>query len=146
MKRHAALVPLSHDHQHGLAAALGLRRATETSAPDARRDFLAFWQTEGQAHFQIEETVLLPAVADVLAPDHEAIRRVLSDHAEIRSRSQQIEGEERPPLDDLHGLGGLVEQHIRFEERELFPLIETLLDEAELRALANEIEIAEGGA
>jgi hypothetical protein len=45
MKRSDALAPLSRDHQHGLAVALQLRRATPQSAEAAREAF-AFWAVE----------------------------------------------------------------------------------------------------
>ena len=55
MKRSAALTPLSHDHQHGLAVALALTRATDAaSAADAARAFVLFWREEGQRHFREE--------------------------------------------------------------------------------------------
>jgi hypothetical protein len=39
VKRHRALVELSRDHQHALAVAQGLRRATPDDAPDAAAAF-----------------------------------------------------------------------------------------------------------
>ena len=55
MKRSKALIPLSHDHQHGLAVALDLTRATEETAAAAAGAFVAFWRDEGQRHFREEE-------------------------------------------------------------------------------------------
>jgi hypothetical protein len=44
MKRDLALTRLSRDHQHGLAVALQLRRATAETAPTAGAAFAAFWE------------------------------------------------------------------------------------------------------
>jgi hemerythrin-like domain-containing protein len=134
VKRHPALVELSHDHQHGLAAAHTLVRAAETDRATARGAFLVFWRDEGGAHFKLEEQILLPALHGLDTAD-EAVNRVLAEHADIRRRARDLSDEGQPALDDLHGLGGLLERHIRYEERVLFPLIESALDDAELTAL-----------
>src|SRR4051795_7371984 len=134
MKRHRALVKLSHDHQHGLAAAHTLRHAAETDCAPARVAFLVFWRNEGATHFQIEERILLPALHGLDA-GHEPVNRVLAEHAEIRRRAADLSDEAPPAVDDLRSLGSLLERHIRYEERVLFPLIETSLDDAQLTAL-----------
>lgn len=62
MKRDPALARLSHDHQHGLAAALQLRRATEETAaaalegwgPSAIADDLAARPDEVEAARELE--------------------------------------------------------------------------------------------
>jgi iron-sulfur cluster repair protein YtfE (RIC family) len=46
-------------------------------------------------------------------------------------------------LDDLHALGERLHQHIRHEERVLFPLIEEALPPEELAAVADALEEAE---
>jgi hypothetical protein len=68
MKRHPALVPLSRDHHHALVIARRLRQATEQTADDAARAFLAHWHDEERHHFRLEEEVLLPAYAARGAP------------------------------------------------------------------------------
>ena len=135
MKRDEALVALSHDHQHGLAAALALRRAAAGDAEAARSAFLDFWRSEGSVHFRVEEGVLLPAFARHGDARIEAVARVLLDHVELRARAAAIEADPEPPLELLHSTGGLLADHIRHEERVLFPLIEQALPEAELAEL-----------
>jgi hemerythrin-like domain-containing protein len=142
MKRHRAFVELSRDHQHGLATAHTLRHATETDRATARSAFLLFWHDEAEAHFQIEEQILLPALHRLDAAD-EPVNRVLAEHADIRRRAADLSDEAQPVLDDLHGLGDLLERHIRYEERLLFPLIETSLDHAELTAFGEAFARAE---
>jgi hemerythrin-like domain-containing protein len=134
MKRHPALIELSRDHQHGLATAHTLQQATETNRAAACSAFLVFWHDEAEAHFEIEDQVLLPALHDLDAAD-EAVKRVLAEHAEIRRRAADLSDAAKLALDDLHSLGGLLERHIRHEERVLFRLIERSLDDAQLTAL-----------
>ena len=144
VKRDPALQTLSRDHQHGLAVALELKRATPETAPAAREAFLDFWTREGQAHFRAEEEVLLPAFAARGSADHEAVVSVLVEHVEVRSRASELAatdaGEAR-----LRELGELLQGHIRHEERVLFPLIEETLPREELERLAIALEAAEAG-
>ena len=90
MKRDPALRSLSHDHHHALFVAQKLRRATAETAADGRASFVAYWAGPGQAHFRIEEQVLLPAYAGYGDPHHPLVARALCDHVEIRHRAEEI--------------------------------------------------------
>jgi len=143
MKRSEALAPLSRDHHHGLFAALKLSRAAPADAAAARAAFLAFWEDEGRQHFAVEEEVLLPGFARRVAPDHEAIVRVLVEHVDLRRRAQTLADTDAPPLAELHELGARLRAHIRHEEDVLFPLIEDAFTQDELMALGAAIARAE---
>ena len=143
MKRSEFLQALSRGHHQGLYVALRLRRATPTSAGDARRAFIQFWQMEGRQHFRIEEEVLLPAYARHRPVDEPAVVRVLIEHVDLRRRAAELEASESPSLADMHELGERLEQHIRHEERTLFPAIEAALPGAELSELARALASAE---
>lgn len=134
MKRHDALAALSRDHHHALVAAHRLKRASETTAAEARDRFLGYWNADGQRHFREEEDTLLPAYAGFGNPDEPVLARVLVDHVRIRWLAHEAA---RPSasLDALHTLGEQLEAHVRREERELFPLIEQALPEHELARL-----------
>jgi hemerythrin-like domain-containing protein len=146
MKRSDALQLLSRDHQHALGAALELRRADQAGAERARERFLDFWRAEGSVHFRVEEEVLLPGCARHVEPSDPAVVRVLTDHVEIRRRADQLAAGEHSDPADLNALGELLNEHVRHEERVLFPLIEQRLPPEELDALAQEIEEAERSA
>jgi hemerythrin-like domain-containing protein len=143
MKRDPSLAALSHDHQHGLAVALQLRRATAETARAAKTAFISFWEEEGERHFRVEEELLLPAAAGHIPAAHGAVVRMLVEHVELRRRAADLALTPMPELDDLHALGDHLHQHIRHEERVLFPLIEDSLPEAELGALGVALERAE---
>lgn len=142
MKRSAELTPLSHEHHQALVVAMGLKRA---AGPDAGDAFLDYHEETGARHFEIEEAVVLPGwlAAD---PDAEAgdAHRVLAEHLEIRAAALRIRDGE-PTVEELRALGGLLERHVRFEERELFPRIERRLDGDALHALGAAIAAAEAG-
>ena len=144
MQRAEALAELSRDHHHGLVVAQRLRRATVASAADARASFLGFWETEGRAHFHVEEDVLLPAMARHHPPDDPEIVRVLVGHVDLRRRAADLAADAGAPLADLHELGERLSGHIRHEERVLFPMIEASLPDGELRALGDALAAAHG--
>ncbi len=60
----------------------------------------------------------------------EAARRMCREHDEIRARIASVAG-----VDSARELGALLRDHVRFEERELFALLEDRLTEPELERL-----------
>ena len=135
MKRSPALVPLGHDHHRALEAALRLRRATAGTLEEDLGYFREFWAGHAQRrHFEIEEELLLPAITGDAGWDAMA-DRVRRDHAQIREWAETAAS-----VDDAHALGGLLNDHVRFEERELFEFLEARLTQEELDRLGREIE------
>jgi hypothetical protein len=59
---------------------------------------------------------------------------VLTDHVSIRWRASSVRGDHSVVA--LHALGDELNAHVRREERELFALIERVMPEEELVALA----------
>lgn len=139
MKRAVALQPLSRDHLKALIAAKRLREATDLEV--ATRSFLEFWQPEGRRHFRVEEEVLLPGWALKAPVDRPSVARMLEDHLAIRREALRIEAGDAS-LEELRELGVRLEAHVRFEERELFPIIEAALG-TDLDRLTAAIERAE---
>ena len=120
-----------------------LRRATAETTADVRADALRFWTTAGRAHFRLEEEVLLPAYARHGDPHHALVARALCDHVAIRQRMDALARDAPPEAGALRELGSMLTDHVRFEERELFVLIEQTLPAAELAALAGALQHAE---
>jgi hemerythrin-like domain-containing protein len=143
MKRDAALASLSRDHHQALVVAVKLRRASASTADDARAALAAYWPVHGREHFRLEEEVVLPAYAGHGDPHHPLIARALCDHVAIRHRAAVVLGDSDSTLADLHELGGLIAAHVRLEERALFPLIERAMPLEQLSALAAALEQAE---
>lgn len=129
--RHPSLVPLSHDHHHGLALALRCRKQAlgqiqpmgVAGLRERADEVVNFYENHLMAHFQAEEEVLFPFLRS-LAPRSEPIIDILTrEHHEIRAAMAQLAagaGLAKRVFD----LGDLLERHIRREERELFPLFE----------------------
>lgn len=115
MKRDPRLVPLSREHH----AALRLGRQLMAGAG---RDALRTLHAELLAHFAEEERSLLPPLH---AQGHAAqAERLCREHRELTALfASALHGERQAEA------GQALVAHVRFEERELFPLLETLFDE-----------------
>jgi len=146
MRRHPALREFSDDHHQGLVRARRLRRAAagEGEEPvEAARAFVRFFREETEEHFEKEERVLLPvAEASGVSPREPDIRRMLAEHAELRRLVRRLEeeadaGNVRP--ETLREAGGLLEGHIRLEERRVFPMLELELPERALDELGRRV-------
>ncbi len=137
MKRHESLRPLSRDHHHGLAEARALRWALSGRAGtplEARKNILSAWRRWLAPHFEDEERWIVPLIPDAadaqrLAAEHLAIRRIIESIA----RSDEGAAVERELLGEL---AMLLDDHIRWEERHLFPILERAASATALSALA----------
>lgn len=136
MKRSAALVPLGHDHHQALEAAVRLRRATAEDLEDAIERFREFWSGRGRRHFEIEEELVLPSLEGDQEWDGLA-ERVRQEHEQLRTRAESLD-----TVESAHALGQLLNDHVRFEERELFQVLEARLDPVRLSRLGHEIKSA----
>jgi iron-sulfur cluster repair protein YtfE (RIC family) len=139
MKRDPALLSLSHDHHQALFAAQRLRRASRLTADAARTAFIRFWESEGHDHFRQEEEILLPAFAAYGDPHHPLVARSLCDHVVIRRLAADVVAAPCEPA-LLHELGTRLAEHVRLEERELFPMIEDALPDYARGELARLLE------
>lgn len=139
MKRHPALVPLSHEHHNALLAARRLRRGADGADPEAdAAAFLAFFAEEAVPHFRDEEEVLFPQVAGRVEAQ-ELILEVLLQHQRLHALAAELtdqlaDGEVDRDL--MRTVAELLESHTRLEERRLFPLIEQLVPDERLDRLA----------
>jgi hemerythrin-like domain-containing protein len=126
-KRHKALQPLSREHHHGLLLSWKIRAGFSKDIAPKRIRAYADWFFENHLipHFEIEETHIFT----ILEPENELIKRALAEHRRLKRLFEDRD-------DDLKILSKIeeeLEQHIRFEERILFPEIQKVASEAQLR-------------
>ncbi len=140
MKRAEALRPLSREHLVALLAAKKLKEADDLE--EETRAFLEFWRNDGKHHFRIEEEVLLPGWAMHAEVDSDGVRRMLDEHLAIRREALRLEAGEAT-LEEARELGGLLHDHVRFEERRLFPMVEEALGPDDIARLGASIEEAQ---
>jgi iron-sulfur cluster repair protein YtfE (RIC family) len=140
VRRHPALVPLSHAHQHELAHARRLLRAAG-AGPEERlavaNAYIDAFFTETVEHFRREEEILFPLYVRH-AGSTAVVERILREHMELHGlvralRAEAAAGNIRPEA--LRTLGDLLHEHVRVEERELFEEIERIVPAAELEEL-----------
>ena len=141
MKRHPALVPLSHDHHHALVEARRLRRSADSDGRARRaasESFLRFFSRESVRHFRQEEEELFPLLVDRGEEAGELVTRALLQHQRLHALVARLDRElagGEPDAELVRELGELLDAHVRLEERQLFPLIEQTVPGAELEAL-----------
>lgn len=120
MKRAPELAPLSREHHAALMLA---RHASTTDDPAAVRGrVLQQWTHQIAPHFDIEERVLLPALVTAGAEAQAGL--AWRQHAHLRTLADRLETGD---LAALGPWGDAMDEHVRFEERELFPLAERIL-------------------
>lgn len=129
-KRHQSLIPLSREHHYALMVCLRINRGlTDNSkAPEwlqtKARQVSRFFQSDLVAHFNAEETVLFPAMQEI-AEARALIRELCEEHRGLERLVQQIGSADPNSLaEELREFAGLLEAHIRKEERVLFPIYE----------------------
>lgn len=127
MKRSPELRDLSEQHHYGLVAARNLRHAAEGRKPlgPTISEFLEAWEAEIQPHFRCEEEILLPELARRLPEDDPLIVQTLVEHVRLRRAVRELAGaDEARQLELAAWIGRALDDHIRFEERQLFPRVE----------------------
>lgn len=137
-KRSIELQPLSRQHHNGLFFCLLLEKGVKKQADIIlMRDFcMFFWENDLQHHFGLEETHLVSLASHVELK--EGINQMMAEHEQIRQLFQRNEKQADETV--FVQLYQLVEKHIRFEERELFPLIESVISNDELYEIGHAFE------
>ncbi len=144
MKRSRELRPLSSEHHQALLVAFQMRKSLEghPEAAGAPRDLpglvsLArrFDRQVFTPHAAAEEALLGEHIS---TPDR---ARLAAEHLELKGLVERARigapGEQRVALASF---ADLLERHVRWEERELFPYAESHLDAAALAAIGGELE------
>jgi len=118
--RHPAVVNFSREHHFGLVFCRHMKRLIESKSDieHIRLLFGLFWENELQQHTESEE-----AFAKNLSTIP-AIDQMNNDHRRLESMFMECGDYSFEELDEL---ATLLEDHIRFEEKILFPRIPALL-------------------
>ncbi|HAP38419.1 MAG TPA: hypothetical protein DCQ94_01555 [Nitrospira sp.] len=130
MKRHQALEPFSRDHYSGLVVAKHLQ---DRPGPNSVKELLELWENELADHFREEENLLSPLATVEMAD------KLIQDHQEIASMVDKASTDSLE-LGEIIDLGKRLHDHIRWEERELFPALERASDISSIEVKALEME------
>jgi hemerythrin-like domain-containing protein len=142
MLRHPALIPLSHEHQHGLALCLLTERALNAdSSPEnvsaQARAIIEQFDQELQGHFDTEEQILFPVLA-LLPEVQELVAELIEEHQRMLGIVERLRKESPPEL--VRNFVSILREHIRKEESRLFESAQRLLTQEDLENLARAIE------
>ena len=119
-RRDASLIPLSHDHHHGLVRVFEIRQALRGGGDLAEqlRRTREFFDDDLKPHFQAEEEVVFPALKAATEEANAALAQLSDEHRQLRDMAATLDASAAP----LRAFAELLERHIRFEERQLFPI------------------------
>lgn len=143
MKRTNQLQPLSRQHHLGLNISRHAKECNhEPNEISEHWHKLTSYINNMSHHFEIEDNL----IANALQPHRNSIPDVAKaldtldeQHIALHSLITETETETAHPSNvtatQVKALGNLLYDHIRFEERELFPLVETYLTEEELDSI-----------
>ena len=133
MRRNENIVFLSKDHHFGLLHIWKIKQGIRRKVTlDRIVKYITFyWENNQKAHFEEEEQYLFSYLSD------ELIGKAIEEHKQIRILIEQIQK-----------IGGiylikkyidLLTQHIRYEERILFPYIEKNLSDKVLSEIGGKL-------
>jgi len=135
--RSQQLIPLSHDHHEGLLFAWRIRQGLQRNVSlKTICEFINwFWKDRLQQHFHDEEISFVP----YLPRNDELMTKMIAEHEAIQ---KLLPGTSLRTQSEIALFAQLLHDHIRFEERELFPYIENKLTQSELNELASNLNHA----
>ncbi|MGN6600919.1 MAG: hemerythrin domain-containing protein [Ginsengibacter sp.] len=136
LKRDENLLKLSRDHHAGLLFCWKIRQGVKYHVAVERMiEYIRyFWDHHFATHFKEEEEFLFAQVRD------KEVQKALDDHEKIKTFIDQVsvsgmENEE----DVLLELADTVDDHIRYEERVLFPHLQEKLSEDQLKTIGEQM-------
>jgi len=142
MLRDPSLIPLSHQHHNGLAMCVLTRRSLRADAGPANvarlaRRAIDRYELELANHFEIEEQILFPVI-ETSVGKLPLVAGLIAEHREVEGLIEQLRATPTEAL--LERLCGLLAEHIRREENDLFQMAQARLPEPILRELGTAIE------
>ena len=141
MKRHPSLQPLSREHHRALLCWRELNKHLNIPHSAGLRSAAAalqhYWNSRFSRHMADEETLLLGLLSDALRT------RLLAEHDTLRSLfcslDETLESNGPLAIDDLANLVATLRAHIRWEERILFPHLQSHVSAEELRFIGDRL-------
>lgn len=136
IKRNENIVKLSKDHHASLMFCWKLRQGIKHHADLNRMvayvDY--FWTHHFSEHFREEEEILFAPLQD------EMVNKAFADHRQVNAFIKSLSDRSaRDSYETLSELADLVDEHVRYEERILFPHLEKELSESQLEEIGKRL-------
>jgi hemerythrin-like domain-containing protein len=137
IKRSQYLVALSRDHHTGLLFCWKIRTGIkkEVALERINKYIVYYWNEHLKTHFEEEETLLFEPMETRLS------KKAVEQHVAIRQQITKVTGPRKNNPEEYLLLEQLVNGHIRFEERELFPFLEVALSKEQLIEVGERLKV-----
>jgi len=119
IKRNENLMILSHEHHHGLVFCTRLKKAHQTDAKTLQLFVDYFWLNNLVPHFTNEEKWFLHEIEN-----NEIKEQFIAEHQQIKTLVNCIKNSTNDLIELAIELSQVLNNHIRFEERIMFPYLE----------------------
>ena len=131
IKRNENIVKLSREHHTTLLFCWKIRNGLKNGAEHGRIIKYVHYFKEGHMlpHFKQEEEILFAPVKD------NQVQKALDDHKNILQQIESLEENGTNTEARLLTLADTVDNHVRYEERELFPHLEEVLTTNQLEEI-----------
>lgn len=122
MKRSHMLRDLSRDHHAALSLANRIAKTQDEGAlAGLMKDVPEIFHREIEPHFRREETGFLVQLAQ--AGEEKLVAKTLAEHRHLRNLAARLAIGDTSALSEF---GIALRDHVRFEERQLFKVVETI--------------------
>lgn len=135
IKRNEHIVKLSQDHHASLLFCFKIRQGLKRNIdPQRIRPYIEYFsQHHFREHFAEEEEILFRPLQD------KKVKQAMNEHVVILNLVDRILASDGGTQEQLLELASLVDNHVRYEERVLFPHLEKVLTEEQLEDIGNRL-------
>ena len=137
ISRNEHIKKLSREHHFSLLFCWKIRQGLKMKVAMERisKYVQYFWQQHLQPHFREEENIFFAPIKDRL------VQRAVNEHKYIKQQIEDLANysgnNERKSLEKI---ADMVYEHVRYEERDLFPHLERKLSKEQLANIGEQIE------
>ncbi len=140
IKRNENILKLSKEHHFSLLFCWKIRNGLKHGVTTERINMYVkyFWQHCMQPHFKEEEEILFVPLQD------EMVKKATEQHKDIKRQVEELffnAGVDTTQR--LAHLADIVDNHVRYEERELFPYLEKQLSITQLKNIGKQLRNTE---
>lgn len=138
IKRNPHIVKLSQDHHASLLFCFKLRQGLRHGVAASRmKPYVDYFSHHHfREHFAEEEQILFAPLKD---KHDEMVQRALDEHVKVLSLVDAILSPTGGTDQQFAQLAQMVDDHVRFEERVLFPHLESVLSEDQLEEIGKQL-------
>ena len=140
IKRHRAIAEFSRDHHYALLLVWKIREGLKRSVQAERisQYVLFFFETKLLPHFKGEEELLYCQIPS----GHKLRIQAVAEHTVMYRMIDDLKGNKQDS-ELLQKFAGILENHVRFEERQLFNYLQENIPESELSKIESGLKVRE---